>query len=238
MVQWWYLHFLLPQRPLPSSWQLTESRTHGGSGGRRQDLLLLARLESLLCVLFRLFFSGNLVVSSLPKGGGAVRRSPGWLSSNGFLSVGVTLCLPPWSQNWQTALPFLSDSGIIPIVIWIIWIICNRIEVSIFCKNNRIIHIQPYPPVFSTVSKGPSPRRSRVCAGGHVTGYFAGGSREGLQRAWQTQCCSRLTHLAKLNPNCHMNYSIIFTEISFSPESSLDMYKCKKKRCSCLNDFI
>ena len=25
---------------------------------------------------------------------------------------------------------------------------------------------------------------------------------------------------AKLNPNCHMNYSIIFTEISFSPETS------------------
>ena len=24
--------------------------------------------------------------------------------------------------------------------------------------------------------------------GGHVTGYFAGGSREGLQRARQTQC--------------------------------------------------
>ena len=31
-------------------------------------------------------------------------------------------------------------------------------------------------------------------------------SREGLQRTRQTQCCSRLTHLAKLNPNCHMNY--------------------------------
>ena len=27
--------------------------------------------------------------------------------------------------------------------------------------------------------------------------------------------------LAKLNPNCHMNYSIIFTEISFSPETSI-----------------
>ena len=32
---------------------------------------------------------------------------------------------------------------------------------------------------------------------------------------------SRLIHLAKLNPNCHMNYSIIFTEISFSPETSI-----------------
>ena len=51
-----------------------------------------------------------------------------------------------------------------------------------------------------------APRRRGACAGGHVTGYFAGGSREGLQRARQTQCSSRLTHLAKLNPNRHMNY--------------------------------
>ena len=27
--------------------------------------------------------------------------------------------------------------------------------------------------------------------------------------------------LAKLNRNCHMNYSIIFTEISFSPQTSI-----------------
>ena len=33
-----------------------------------------------------------------------------------------------------------------------------------------------------------------------------GGSREGLERARQTQCFSRIIHLAKLNPNCHMNY--------------------------------
>ena len=51
-----------------------------------------------------------------------------------------------------------------------------------------------------------APRRRRVCAGGHVTGYFTGGSREGLESARQTQCCSRIIHLAKLNPNCHMNY--------------------------------
>ena len=53
-----------------------------------------------------------------------------------------------------------------------------------------------------------------------MTGYFTGGSRERLERARQTQCYSRIIHLAKLNPNCHMNYSIIFTEISFSPETS------------------
>ena len=39
-----------------------------------------------------------------------------------------------------------------------------------------------------------------------MTGYFAGGSREGLERARQTQCYSRIIHLAKLNSNCHMNY--------------------------------
>ena len=53
-----------------------------------------------------------------------------------------------------------------------------------------------------------------------MTGYFTEGSREGLERARQTQCCSRIIHLAKLNPNCRMNYLIIFTEISFSPETS------------------
>ena len=52
-----------------------------------------------------------------------------------------------------------------------------------------------------------------------MTGYFAGGSREELERARQTMF-SWLIHLAKLNPKCHMNYSIIFTEISFSPETS------------------
>ena len=52
---------------------------------------------------------------------------------------------------------------------------------------------------------------------GHVTGCFAGGCREGLKGARQTTMDH---HLAKLNPNCHMNYSIIFTEISFSPETS------------------
>ena len=54
-----------------------------------------------------------------------------------------------------------------------------------------------------------APRKEKgeyACAGGHVTGYFAGGSREGLERARQTQCFSRIIHLAKLNPNCHMNY--------------------------------
>ena len=48
----------------------------------------------------------------------------------------------------------------------------------------------------------------RARASGHVTGNFTGGSREGLQRARQTQCFSRITHhySAKQNPNCHMNY--------------------------------
>ena len=70
MVQWWYLHFLLPQRSLPSSRQLTESTTHSGSGGHRQDLLLLARLESLLCVHFRLFFGEPCSLLPSSKKGG------------------------------------------------------------------------------------------------------------------------------------------------------------------------
>ena len=31
-----------------------------------------------------------------------------------------------------------------------------------------------------------------------MTGYFVGGSCEGLERARQTQCCSQIIHLAKL----------------------------------------
>ena len=35
---------------------------------------------------------------------------------------------------------------------------------------------------------------------------------------------SRSSDLAKLNPICHMNYSIIFTEISFYPDTSILHY--------------
>ena len=58
---------------------------------------------------------------------------------------------------------------------------------------------------------------------GHVTGQRSlrgRGSRKGLQRAPTNTMLFSDYHLAKLNPNCHMNYSIIFTEISFSPETS------------------
>ena len=47
------------------------------------------------------------------------------------------------------------------------------------------------------------------------------GSRKGLQRAPTNTMLFSDYHLAKLNPNCHMNYSIIFTEISFSPNPYL-----------------
>ena len=50
-----------------------------------------------------------------------------------------------------------------------------------------------------------------------MTGYFAGGSREGLQRARQTQCCSRLTHLAKLNPQ--LSYGLFVTESNYLNET-------------------
>ena len=58
---------------------------------------------------------------------------------------------------------------------------------------------------------------------GHVTGQRSlrgRGSRKGLDWAPTNTMLFSDYHLAKLNPNCHMNYSIIFTEISFSPETS------------------
>ena len=61
-----------------------------------------------------------------------------------------------------------------------------------------------------------SKKQEEHMCGGHVTGSFAGGSRKGLQRGRQTQFMfSDLTDLVKQNPLCHMNYSIIFTEINF-----------------------
>ena len=38
---------------------------------------------------------------------------------------------------------------------------------------------------------------------------------------WAIIISSQSSDLAKLNPICHMNYSIIFTEISFYPETSI-----------------
>ena len=49
-----------------------------------------------------------------------------------------------------------------------------------------------------------------------MTGYFAGGSREGLERARQTQCCSRIIHLAKLNPQVSYElFGLFVTEFFF-----------------------
>ena len=70
-----------------------------------------------------------------------------------------------------------------------------------------------------------APRKQEGCArSGHVTGQRSlrrRGSRKGLQRAPTNTMLFSDNHLAKLNPKCHMNYSIIFTEISFSPETSI-----------------
>ena len=87
-------------------------------------------------------------------------------------------------------------------------------------NENKYRNLRLLPTVFHQIMKIPlnflqgknvqlakmAPRRRRECVGGHVTGYFAESSREGLERARQTQCYSRIIHLAKLNPNCHMNY--------------------------------
>ena len=69
-----------------------------------------------------------------------------------------------------------------------------------------------------------APREEEGCArSGPVTGQRSlrgRGSLKGLQRALTNTMLFSDYHLAKLNPKCYMNYSIIFTEISFSPETS------------------
>ena len=58
---------------------------------------------------------------------------------------------------------------------------------------------------------------------GHETGSFAGGVVAKTSKGGDKQnSLSRSIDidLAKLNPNCHMNYPNIFTEISFYPETS------------------
>ena len=62
--------FLLPQRSLPSSRELTESRTHSGSRGHRQDLHLLARLAFFMLLYLGCFFWGTWWSPSFPKRGG------------------------------------------------------------------------------------------------------------------------------------------------------------------------
>ena len=73
-----------------------------------------------------------------------------------------------------------------------------------------------------------APRKEGCVRSGHVTGQRSlrgRGSRKGLQRAPTNTMLFSDYHLAKLNPKCHMNYSIIFTEISFSPETSISADK-------------
>ena len=60
----------------------------------------------------------------------------------------------------------------------------------------------------------PSPPRSRKPMHGQVTGSFAGGSRNDFKEGDKHNSLSWSIDLAKLYPNCHMNYSIIFTDIT------------------------
>ena len=57
---------------------------------------------------------------------------------------------------------------------------------------------------------------------------LARGSRRSISLSLETgvttTISSRSANLAKLNPKCYMNYSIIFTEISFYPETSNCQY--------------
>ena len=56
---------------------------------------------------------------------------------------------------------------------------------------------------------------------GHVTGSFAGVATKISKGGDKHNSLSQRIDLTKLNPNRHMNYSIIFTEISFYTETSI-----------------
>ena len=53
---------------------------------------------------------------------------------------------------------------------------------------------------------------------GHVTGQVQRGLIRALKGGGKHDSLSPSSDIAKLNPNCHMNNSIIFTEIRFYPE--------------------
>ena len=55
---------------------------------------------------------------------------------------------------------------------------------------------------------------------GHVTGHVPRGPHRLQRDGGKHNSLSQSLDLAKLNPNFHMNYSIILTEISFYPETS------------------
>ena len=55
---------------------------------------------------------------------------------------------------------------------------------------------------------------------GHVTGQVLKGVVSKLETGATTTISSWSSDLAKLNLKCHMNYSIIFTDISFYSETS------------------
>ena len=55
---------------------------------------------------------------------------------------------------------------------------------------------------------------------GHMTGQVWREQLQTSKRGGKHNILFWSTDLAKLNPKYHMNYSIIFTEISFYPETS------------------
>ena len=87
--------------------------------------------------------------------------------------------------------------------------------------RNSQIYTKTFFPIFHGKTTKLSSRQKLVCAkmaprkvegcarSGHVTGQRSlrgRGSRKGLQRAPTNTLLFSDYHLAKLNPNCHMNY--------------------------------
>ena len=76
---------------------------------------------------------------------------------------------------------------------------------------------------------------------GHLTGHVRWGPHK-LQRNGGNNS-SRSLDLGKLNPNCHMNYSIIFTEISLSRSfkftiNNLEVNIMEESPCQHIISFI
>ena len=70
-------------------------------------------------------------------------------------------------------------------------------------------------PVLTLRPKGLRLEGMRSNRRGHVKVKFRNRESSKLDTGAPTIIYSRSSDLAKLNPKCHINYSIIFTEISF-----------------------
>ena len=103
--------FTYQQSTCKNGFAFVAFQTHSGSRGHHQDLLLLAGLESLLSLLGCFFRDPHSLLPSSKKGGGSGGPQGDSCQTEFYLWESH------WSQNGQTALPSLSNSGIMQNVI-------------------------------------------------------------------------------------------------------------------------